>query len=550
MIIQYANDSSDLDSATKKNPLCHFLTMKHSLLGSYTNKSKSDIPKTFEDLKANEWVHGWVRKILPTGVLVEIPHGLVGFSSNQDTNFMSELKSSNYNGLSVGYSILVKINKLFAEKKQFLTHIRTRHSLLNYQANDVNFMIGLYKSLIVNTARIFENLEPASEKINGSLPKGSKELWQSALKVKVGSVVQVAIKRFSKPTKQIECVFLEEDGFDSSISGIAYAIDNEENICEGAKMDALVLGFDPLAKTFCLTIDKKSIKTYRKNFEKDARSHLSCRPDQIVKSEILYVSQWFGIIGLKAHALGRLALMPLFKNDFTQLSTFNATSSGESIKLDSVETKIKQSQLLKVSSSSVANLEDKKVSKEEREFNFYAAGQMGKVCVKLDESDMDYAIVVHDLNDVKRTKKMLLRQLAILNENHTEENGEKRKAENGDDGPVLVKKKLVLDKKGKRKLEETEDNNDYIEIVSDVKKTKVAKSVDEIVDASAAFPWEVNDFDQFNKIVNSLSNAETREEENFQLQSEDLEQNGEKKAKKDKKSFVNDKTLYQVDSIL
>ena len=47
-----------------------------------------------------------------------------------------------------------------------------------------------------------------------------------------------------------------------------------------------------------------------------------CKPEQIIKAEVMYVSQWFCIVGLKAHALGRLAILPLFRNDFTQLNTF------------------------------------------------------------------------------------------------------------------------------------------------------------------------------------------------------------------------------------
>ena len=444
MIIQYAHDASgttNLDASKKSQQLCHFLSMKQTLVNFYTKKPKSDIARTFEELKCNDWLHAWIRKILPTGVLVELPFGLVGYASNQEIQYLTELKSSILNGLSIGHSTLIKVNKLIPEKQQFLTNIRTRQSLHASHSNELQFMLDLFKSFILNTDFILKNIEKES---NSS---GVKQQWQSASKIKVGSVVKVAIRRFSKITRQVECVFIsDEDKFDSNLTGIAYVLEeNEENVSEGVKMDALVLGFDALAKNFCLSIDKKVIKVYKKNFE--ARSQLTSRPDQIIKSEILYVSQWFCIVGLKAHALGRLAFMPLFKNDFTQLDTFNAATSGELLKVDSVEAKIKKAQLLKVSAGAVANLEnnkEKKLSKEEREFNFYSVGQIGKVCVKVDEVESDYAIVVHDSSSVKRTKKNILRQLAVLNETHAQ--NAKRKSE---DEPLLVKKKLVLDKKGK-----------------------------------------------------------------------------------------------------
>ena len=136
----------------------------------------------------------------------------------------------------------------------------------------------------------------------------------------------------------------------------------------------------------------------------------------MVKSEILYVSEFFCIVGLKAHALGRLALMPLFKNDFTELNSMSAEASMKQGL--SAELKIKKQQLLKVSSiSALPNGSTDSFSRDDRVFFYYCCGQTGKVFIKSDESEqLDYLIAVHDLKEVKiRNKSLLLEQLVTLN---------------------------------------------------------------------------------------------------------------------------------------
>jgi hypothetical protein len=205
--------------------------------------------------------------------------------------------------------------------------------------------------------------------------------------------------------------------------------------------------------------------------------------------------------------------------------------------------KIKQKQVLAVSAASISSLSsngteqddgkqqrndkssERKQHKEEKRFGYFYVGQQLNVIVKSAAADTNatYLIAVNDSSKLKRNRKMLLRQLAILNENHMDADslvglagglaGGKRKRDN-DEEDVLVKKKLILatpDKEKKRRLSEVktaeEDDRDHIEIVANVKKVK--RSADENgADLGAkseqveAFPWEVTDFDQFYDLIN------------------------------------------------
>ena len=75
---------------------------------------------------------------------------------------------------------------------------------------------------------------------------------------------------------------------------------------------------------------------YKKNFDAGFRAKTACKMDQDLKAEVVFVSEWFAIVGLKQHAKGRLAIMPLFKNDFTQLNTFRALNDDSEADLKKV----------------------------------------------------------------------------------------------------------------------------------------------------------------------------------------------------------------------
>jgi len=323
MVIQTCDQES---SENKKSNKSHCLTAKASLIEFYTN---TQLAKSFEDLRVNTWHHGWIKKILQNGLLVELPYSLDGFCANQEVKYLKELKATNINGLGVGQSVLVRINKLFNDKQRFITNVRTRHDLMQKNSKDSEYMMQIFKSFIINTKQVFD--------FYSNSPIGEKgTLFENLIsKARIGSIVKVAVKSLSLGSGKIECMLIDElvaNNFNtsSSILGNAYvdvSSDQENKLHSktykiGAKFNAMILGFDPLARVFCLTLDKKKIKTYAKNFDQNFRSQLTCKDEQTVKADILYVSQWFCIVGLKAHALGRLAIMPLFRNDFTQLNTF------------------------------------------------------------------------------------------------------------------------------------------------------------------------------------------------------------------------------------
>jgi hypothetical protein len=247
--------------------------------------------------------------------------------------------------------------------------------------------------------------------------------------------------------------------------------------------------------------------------------------------------------------------------------------SSSTNKLDTIDSKIKKEQVLAISSASFESLlpnstsddqlknnsssttinGNKKSNKEDKKFTYFSMGKVIKVILK--SNDLDYAIVFNDTSSVKRNKKLLLRQLAILNEIHTDSssspaslNGNlKRKLSEIDTAgeTILIKKKLVLNEidksKSKKKRKTTEDGEDLdmIEIVSDVKKldTKKLKSESENgFNASTSgigseFTWEVKDFDQFDEILNKTSAIKLNGEESIAAKKETQIKKGKKSEK-------------------
>ncbi len=531
MIIRYS------DSTNSKKQQCHYLTLKSSIVDTYTTVAKASISSSFTDLSQKDWHQGWIKKILDNGILIEIPHNLIGFTPKTEVAYLNELNLSTATALSTGHSCLVKINKLFNDKKQFTCSIRTRHNLMQTNSRDTAYMISIFKSYLTNTQLVFKNLQTlplSTSSASNPTRQTDAELWQIASKlVKPGSVVTVVVKKFNLITRCIELAFIDALN-NVNLKGTAFASYDEQTAKKytpGTRLEALVLTFDPVSNSYCLTIEPKIIKTYKKNFDTKFRSQVALKLEQVIKAEIIFVSSWFCIVGLKAHGLGCLAFMPLFRNDFTQLDAFKGVCSGP-------EMAIKRQQLNRVSVAALGLLEERKIecSKEDKHFSYYCVGQVGKVCVKFNSDD--YTLAVHDLSTTKQNKKSLLRQLSILNEMHIEgsEGSLKRKV---DEEVVLMKKKVNLEvgNSRKRKLSEV-DEKDAIEIVADVKRVEVDGE-----GVGGEFPWEVKNFDEFNKILNSLGNSGDGDEKSRDSQDKDKQA---KKAKKIKKEFVDDKKLMEV----
>ena len=161
MITKYSGllDKAKLENINKQNNQCHYLTLKCSLIDHYTRMAKQSINKSFGDLQPNKWHAGWVRKVLENGLLIEMPHSLIGFAANQEFSYLSELKASLANGLATGHSVLVSVKQLFKDKERFTTLVRTRHSLMQTHAEDVDFMVSLFRSYLTSTRSILAELK-------------------------------------------------------------------------------------------------------------------------------------------------------------------------------------------------------------------------------------------------------------------------------------------------------------------------------------------------------------------------------------------------------
>lgn len=137
------------------------LTLKSTLIELYanTNTNPVSIPKSFEELTSNTWFHGWTRKILANGVLVEILGSLAGFCSNEKIAYYDELRESSSGniGLVEGQSVIVKIGQLFEDKKRFTASLKTRFDAAPTIDIDISFMVQVLKSSFINTARLFKH---------------------------------------------------------------------------------------------------------------------------------------------------------------------------------------------------------------------------------------------------------------------------------------------------------------------------------------------------------------------------------------------------------
>lgn len=125
----------------------------------------------------------------------------------------------------------------------------------------------------------------------------------------------MAVRSYDETLNRLECLFMndiEQNGLSSKsdLVGYAYLGEVEQQISDvatrkhkpGEQLEALVTAFDPISRSFCLLTDKEKIRIYRKNFDASFRAKTACRLDQELKAEVLLVTDWFVLLGLKQHA--------------------------------------------------------------------------------------------------------------------------------------------------------------------------------------------------------------------------------------------------------
>lgn len=154
LVINKQSLSEQIGVRTKISRTSVVLSLKSTLIEFY-NSGSATIPKSFEELSANTWFRGWTRKCLDSGVLVELLANLNGFCPNGKITYLDEFKSTVQDGLTEGQSVLVKVCKLFADKKRFTTDFKTRFDATKTSDLDVAFMVDLVKSSLVNIKRLF-----------------------------------------------------------------------------------------------------------------------------------------------------------------------------------------------------------------------------------------------------------------------------------------------------------------------------------------------------------------------------------------------------------
>jgi hypothetical protein len=96
---------------------------------------------------------------------------LNGFCSNEKIAYLDEIKS----GLVEGQSVLVKVGKLFDDKKRFTTSLKTRFDLCKSNQLDVAFLADLTKSALINTNRLFKFYSTQNSSTPGFWEKAAKK---------------------------------------------------------------------------------------------------------------------------------------------------------------------------------------------------------------------------------------------------------------------------------------------------------------------------------------------------------------------------------------
>ena len=435
------HDKSSLD--TKKSYNKYFLTCKQSLLNAYEDENEKD------------YLTGWVCKKQEKGILIEIVSKNREYSTGKMaycSNKIIKKQNLNLNDISIGQSVLCKLNQNEKNDNLLLVKQITYLKAINYSSKntkEIDIAIN-YLSSTFNTAGLIIK----SNLLDGYTHTYDARLnWLKALKrlnsLELLNKIPVFVKSVDCQTNRMNFIFKESEEVSINAYGYTKIDENlDENSLIDHQLQATIISYDHLEMSLCLALEPSQQNFLKKHKQVNNKNVDVLKVGQVVKGEVIGFTSEYCIIALKQHAMGRLAYMPLFKNDKTQSKNME---------------KINELAVL-----------EKQVGEKIKKDNskYYSVGQIGKFMIKC---------VSNDYILCKLEGKL------------------KQKLAKGEETPEKKKEPTERKKPMKRKLKIEANDIDTIEIVesNDKKKIETDVGIGENID----YPWEITNYDQFYELL-------------------------------------------------
>uniref|UniRef100_H3C389 Protein RRP5 homolog n=1 Tax=Tetraodon nigroviridis TaxID=99883 RepID=H3C389_TETNG len=183
------------------------------------------VAKDFSEIKVGTQLFGWVKNIMPYGVFVEFPYGLVGLApkSAMADRFISDTTAS----FQLGQTVMAKVTNLDEEKRRFLVTLKISEVIS--PAGDV-------------LTRLVNGLQERKAMTEMLLARGASELHQQLAGLSVGQRLKLTVNT----TADNGATFVSDDLHGATVQATRQHVTGV-NLVPGQKVTAVILHIDLLS---------------------------------------------------------------------------------------------------------------------------------------------------------------------------------------------------------------------------------------------------------------------------------------------------------------
>ncbi|XP_064601057.1 protein RRP5 homolog [Liolophura sinensis] len=269
----------------------------------------------FSEIQPGLLLPGTIKNIMEYGVFVEFPGGMFGLAPNK---FICDRRLSDISAeFPVGTSVSAKVVEVDQEKSRFLVSLRLADC---YHGNNEN-MLEVMSTVLMEREEIRAGLQKKRK------DRALKQL-SSLADLTVGKLVPVTITNQNRSV--VSCDLGNE------IRGMCNKdLIEGQTLENGRQHEAVVLCVNLAELSVDLSLNEEHIRAAKHRKE---NRFTKVKEGQIIKGEIILVKPDFAVVGLRGHALGGYAYLPVRKhlNDVLEKVKFSV-GEVKSVFIKSVE---------------------------------------------------------------------------------------------------------------------------------------------------------------------------------------------------------------------
>ncbi|XP_066549502.1 protein RRP5 homolog [Amia ocellicauda] len=288
------------------NAVCLSKAKEHIILSKKpavkTVLEEGAVAKTFAEVHTGMLLTGWIKSVMPYGVFVEFPYGLVGLAPKSAMS--NKFVTNPADNFQVGQTVVARVTNLDEDKKRFL---------LNLKVSEVSFAGPSVEEQLAVC------LQERSTAMNMMASRGDSELAENLSTLTIGQKLKMTVDE----VRDDDSISFKSDQYaGATILATKHHLTGV-TVSQGQKVTAVVLNVDFLTSHIHVSLLPKLVSKKRMALQRNAK----------VVATVQYIEQDFAVISLGESSQLTYILLAAHLND-----TFHFESEKLSVGMDLIVT--------------------------------------------------------------------------------------------------------------------------------------------------------------------------------------------------------------------